>query len=930
MAEAADRIVAAVGWIILVVLLCTTVVPGLAGSRVFAASDLLSTFAPWSDTATSQSVTNSQVSDTIDGAAPTSILIADQARTGHWAQWDPYNSGGVEAASLPNSASLSPLSLPWYVLPHRAASAAVKLLEVAAIALGMHLLLRREWKLLRSVVPMAAIAYSFSGFMVAWTNWPQTRVAALIPLLLWATERLARGALRSGCASFGIVLSFMLLGGFPAVTVQAVYVCIIYFLCRTLTDRIRPLELLKRLAASGAAVMLGGALSAVQVLPFVYFTTHYVNLEDRDFAGAHLDVSSIATVLWPTFLGTADGTSTMWIPNSTEALAYIGIVPVLGVAAALALAPYTRAPRGTVLPLTITAAVAGWAATRGGEVLHVIQMLPTMSSSHIGRARAVVAVLVIVVAAIGLDAIATSPGPVTLLANLRGTRPQRLLRTAVDLGLAMAWLVIFPVAMRSAHRRFHDWSYTGPLLHLTIGLYVCTAVVLVAVSVVRSPRGRVSLAVLVMIPLALPALVAARTWWPLGPVSSYYPVTATHRYLDNHLGEDRYAAVDFAMLGGTASAYQERSLGGHGFTTPQWHHLMTAIDPAFFKTPTWSSLSAGGLATSASSPELDRLGVRYLVLAPDMSVPGTVTPPEVGGDQTELSAGRTVSTGSFSGPARGIVIRVLEQHGLDSGSARLTAKAIADDTGSTLASTSMRITSLSEQQQMALDLDELSTSQSWHVELTMTGAGAAAVLSSSDGSTADATSIGPTDDGLNVAATGSATILERTRAVSRVHWAGSAVVMSDENERIAALTSGSVPTTTVILEHAADAETTSSGSQASLTVTDPSTDEEDITVTTSGPGWVVIEDPMRDAGWSATLDGQPTELRDADQIASAIWVPSAGTHSITVSYSAPLLHEGLIISAASWLGVTGMGAVAVLRKRRELRLGAPTTRSEML
>ncbi|WP_188042992.1 hypothetical protein [Changpingibacter yushuensis] len=191
-----------------------------------------------------------------------SILITESAREGFFAQWDPYNNGGIELAALPNAALLSPLSLPWWILPAAMAPAGVKLLEIAAIGVGFHLLLRRQWHLPAVTAPLATLIYVASGFMVA--------VDAL------AVRRQWRYVL-----SVGVVVASMLLGGFPAVTAYALYCAAIWFVVRSILIPSPWKQKVIGVGKAAASLLLAFCISAVQVLPFVWFTLHNVDFESR-------------------------------------------------------------------------------------------------------------------------------------------------------------------------------------------------------------------------------------------------------------------------------------------------------------------------------------------------------------------------------------------------------------------------------------------------------------------------------------------------------------------------------------------------------------------------------------------------------------------------------------------------------------------------
>src|SRR5262249_36852255 len=150
-------------------------------------------------------------------------------RNGEFAAWNPYVLGGGPLGSTPNQAVASPLSAPYWVLPGWLAPAYGKLLELVVSIGGMVLFLRRL-RLGRAPSWLGALVFAGSAFMVVWTGWPQTRVAALIPALFWAVECLAQRTRVREVALVALPVAGMLLGGFPAVAGYAIVTAAIYLL----------------------------------------------------------------------------------------------------------------------------------------------------------------------------------------------------------------------------------------------------------------------------------------------------------------------------------------------------------------------------------------------------------------------------------------------------------------------------------------------------------------------------------------------------------------------------------------------------------------------------------------------------------------------------------------------------------------------------
>lgn len=911
----ADAALAFLGWFAVVAFSFVTVVPGLSSGKVFLGTELLTNFAPWLTSVGHSSTTNVGVGDTVDSATPMAELIVQSVRNGHFPLWDPFNNGGGELGALPNAALLSPLSLPWWFLPAPAATAGVKLFEIATVGLGMHLLLRRQWRLPLFTAPLATLVFVSSGFMIAWTNWPQTRVASMIPLLFWASDRLATRHRWVDCLPMGIVVACMLLGGFPAITGYAVYAAATYFLVRVIAERTPWRTAGMSLLRSALGVLLGVGLAACQIFPFAWFTTHYVDFETRSgFRGGHLPSEVLATSIVPSLLGLPDQTHGSWPVHFVEGFSYVGAATLVLILAAILVRSRDRAPSGVTPFFVGLLLVCGSAVYFGGPTLALLQALPGVATSPIGRLRVILGFGAAVLAALGAAAVFR---PVPLGDQLfRSPNGLARLVPSVLLRLAAASLILVPT-LQAVRAGMNDdevlysqkWVLVAALLMVAVGLAGLF-------TWVNPSRASGVLAVVVIIgATVVPSTYVAHKWWPLSDASTFYPETPTHEFLRENLGEQRYATVGQTMLPGTSSFYQLRSVTGHGFTAPSWRALLTQVDPGFYQTPTYTTLTPANLSESLGSPVLDRLGVRYVVQAPSERLPGTRETPPVATGQSVLSASSGTSTSPvFTGPARGITLSVLAQSGIPESPALLTAKAVSTD-GDVLATTSTELAGINAEQDVALTLEDVPTGQQWHVELTLSGSDADITFATTADGEIVSTPVRPADDGMRIVHTGDSTIIERLGALDRIRWASHAEVEADAEERLALLASSDAEADTVILEHEDD-DAPDTDSTAEITVADTDLDTISATVTSTGAGWVVIADPLRGGGWTATIDGEATALVDADQATVAVRVPSAGTHTITLTYEAPLFRMGSIVTGASVVLVLVLAVLHAVRARR--------------
>jgi hypothetical protein len=81
----------------------------------------------------------------------------------------------------------------------------------------------------------------------------------------------------------------------------------------------------------------------------------------------------------------------------------------------------------------------------------------------------------------------------------------------------------------------------------------------------------------------------------------------------------------------------------------------------------------------------------------------------------------------------------------------------------------------------------------------------------------------------------------------------------------------------------------------------------------SAPGFVVLVD-AHDAGWRATVDGQPADVLRANVAFRAVAVP-AGRHVVEYLYRPRSITWGLAVSGAALLAAVGVAAVETRRRR---------------
>jgi hypothetical protein len=322
-----------VRWLLAVAIVVTVVSIGLPliGIRVFLGTDGLEDFAPWRDTKPYVvRSTNNILGDTYDSGMPVHIEFRRQLSHGHFPKWMSLTSGGAPLGVIPDGGTLSPLNIPYLILPLWYAPAAAKLLEMLA-AIGFTFLFLRRIGLSRAAGVLGGLVYVNSGFQVVWTNWPQSHVGALIPALFWTVERAFTKRRPRDAVPIALVVATMFLEGFPAVLAYSLMAAAAYLIVRVVSER--PVRIGYRIPGgvfAAIGVVLGTGLAAFQLLPFV-FHLHGLNLFYRVFNQA-LPRYALETLVIPNAFG-SPAAKNWFAPTSN----YIELQSFLG-AAALVLA----------------------------------------------------------------------------------------------------------------------------------------------------------------------------------------------------------------------------------------------------------------------------------------------------------------------------------------------------------------------------------------------------------------------------------------------------------------------------------------------------------------------------------------------------------------------------------------------------------------
>lgn len=901
-----------------------TLGPSLVGRRTFLSVNLLNRYFPWQATGGGDVVGHQAcTADTVDNIVPGIAFIREAWSHGHFGNWQDLVSGGGPLGSVPNVGLYTPLAVPYFFLPLWLAPAIVKLLELIVAIGGTYLFLRR-FDVSKPAATLAGFVFATSGFMVVWSNWPQTRVAAMIPALFWAAERVVWRRRALDVALVAVVVGSMLLAGFPAVTAWSIWLVGIYVVVRIVALHRRDLPTALRAFLCGAAGLgLGVCLSAFQLLPFA---SQYgsADLSYRDDAGlGGLNLSGLLTLSAPDLNGLCivGGPQQLMAGNAVEFVSYIGAAAlVLAIrGAVVGFRRSTSSARG-VRALVVVGAIfiivlVFWSPT----LRRLTAELPVFSNNPSPRLRSILGFLLAVLVGLGFDWLVRGRGqtadpgdtePEAAESEPGATSDSRTRQWIVE---ALAWAAVAVAALfvlRHARRLAIAGDYWGALTDRLVVPAILTGLTLLVVCAVALRRwlptrfgsGPRSVA-FVVVPLlvVVPATSFFRTFLPGDDRDNFFPHTAAHDYLDQALGHDRYASAGGVLFPATAVYYGQRTVTGHQFTEPEWRQLLEQVDPAVMQSSTFSVFGSLSVDTVENSRVLDRMAVRYFAHAPYF-VTGTFVPFGAADEVISIPPGGSATCTLAPGPLRGVNIYLAEPYVASDARAGAQVDITVTAGGQTLTSGRfLGAEAAAGPTPIPLAGEELPVGGPVSVTISATGADGPLHLSGANGAPVCA-AIRPTDDGLRlVFADPSIVIYERSTALPRIRWAANSVVIADPAERLAALQAGIAPDTVVLDSEGASSD----GLPANLEIVEDHGGHIEVVVDAEGAGHVVVADAMQSPGWRVTVDGEPAELVNADHAMVAVATP-AGRHQIEFRYVPPRQRLGIAVSVAATLAVIAL------------------------
>ncbi len=917
----------------------------LLGLRTFGAVDMLEPSTPYRESLGRKPEVKAWLqTDQVEGF-PEKVSFWRDLRNGDFQTWSRRVAGGTPTGVFPFNAILSPFSVGFAFLPAWYALSLSAALALLASQIGMYLFLRRLG-VVGAVAVLGAVAYTFSGANVV--NLHRVTAPFVLPLLLWAVDRLVDRPSWRRAAVVGVMVAWTWMEGFPFGFVVCTGVAVAWGLWRATRQWFRPgpdgvgavvraegrssaLGLLRRWAWVGAGVAWGLAVAAFSLAPTLYEISQRGTLDIRDYSTAHLSSLQLMGLFNTRALGRWQENLWTGEPFATETATTVGLMVTAGVVVACAFAARRRlrlsAPGRDAWGFWI---VTGGAVTlltfANTPLLALAQEVPGLAHNRMSRARFLIPLAAAIVAALGLDALLRRKG------DGDERRPPSAVVAAVALVAgAAACILVVPRWLAEGARLDQLRPTLGPLL--LDGAITVAAIALVAAAV----RWRRLLAPLT---LAVVALLWVQLAWPLreitpaAPVSDFYRVTDGHRAMAARL-DDRYRFVGSGLAtfySGSSEVFDIDDLRGFALRTTAARNLVMAVSPQAFALDDLKIVLTPA-QWNLTSPVLDDLAVRFFAMGSHEPPVGVVRQADPDFDRWAPAADPTVNAEPLraGGPVMGVALPIRTSPSC--GARRLTVRLRS---GGQVLGTASRPASDANGSfiPFAIDGQAMTPGQPYGLSVEGPGGDCAVEVGASDGATGAALAaweMGPDPAlPLRLVSATDGWVYERTTAWPLVSAHTRWRAFPDQASLLAWLVqrppaesdvAGYVgPERSPERDDGPERPVTAGARDGAATasVHDVRWDGPTVALTAEGdaPSLVVFSQNA-DPGWSVEVDGKAAPLIRVDGALQGVFVP-AGRHRVVFSYREPVLRAGAAISglALSAVAVVAVAPPLVARRRR--------------
>ncbi len=277
-------------------------------------------------------IKNQEITDAISQFYPWKSLVGEFWRNGKFPLWNFFMFNGTPFLATLHSAALYPLNALYLLFSDQNAWTMLLFLQILLAGIFMYLLLR-DYKLSNASSYFGAIAFSLSGYMIAWLEFGTGGQAGLwLPLLLLVEKKFIDTGRR--LYLFFIPFVFFLIftaGDFQVPSyISATY--FLYGLYRIITTRNKKALFTEKLFPVFTAFVFAVLLSSIQLIPTIELFKNSVRANDpyiEQYFYGLMNWEKVTNFIWPDFFGNIV-TRNYWSKYGFhEYISYIGIISLV-------------------------------------------------------------------------------------------------------------------------------------------------------------------------------------------------------------------------------------------------------------------------------------------------------------------------------------------------------------------------------------------------------------------------------------------------------------------------------------------------------------------------------------------------------------------------------------------------------------------------
>jgi uncharacterized membrane protein YfhO len=568
---------------------------------------------------------NPLVGDPVLQQIPSRQLSIDLIKNNELPLWNPYQMAGYPLLGNIQSAPFYPLNIIFLLLPFLPAWTIFIMLEQILAGIFMFLYLRNR-ALSQEASVFGGLAFSFSGFFIAWLEWGTIAHTALwIPLGLFAIDKILKDKKKYWYLLFAFSTICSFLAGHLQTFIYVLSIFVIYFIYMWWEAKN------KKIAGFTVLTLL---VTGVITSPIWYSQLTLILLSARNVdltwqkLGWFIPLAQLVQFFAPDFFGNP-ATGNYWgVFNYGEFIGYVGMAPLL-----LAVLAFSSPKRKEVVLWGSVIILSLLFATQNPVAQFPYSLsIPFFSSTQPTRLLVLVDVALAILAAIGLETIIKS-------------KKKLLPHIAVVVGVI--FIIFYGFTFLSA-KTFNasDFAVSKRNLIVPSVLFILTSGVLLLTQIIPATWKRVLIGFLICL-TAFDLLFFAGKYTPFASTEYYYPTTKSLAYLISQPGQYRIMTTTRQILSpNIATMYHLQSVDGYDpLYLMRFGEMMAASERGKADISTPFGFNRIVVSNKMNSPIIDLLGVKYILSLTERSDPKLVKVFEEG--ETKIYENKAVFPRSF-------------------------------------------------------------------------------------------------------------------------------------------------------------------------------------------------------------------------------------------------------------------------------------------